>query len=331
VALAGPQQTDRENIPPGILVDHHIVRAREQNLLSIDPFELRCLEPATYDVRVGDAAAVSTASRPIDLRHQELLTIEPGAMAILQSLEVLKLSKQIVGRLGPKTSLLRRGIVAATGPQIDPGFHGRLIVNLINLSPRTFVLRHADPFISVEFHRLAAEPDHGYRGEYQDRMGLAPEELEILFAYQGPTLAEIYRGFSELRDNIRDIARLRRDFERLDEHITGGMELLQKTVSSIPERQDAVPLALTITNFPDESYVAIQPIPVLVRKEGDSFLASFFDANVHASGETDQEALDNLRSSILDTLEVLSESEGQLALPAERQWRSLKLYVRRTT
>src|SRR5258706_9445412 len=291
-------------IPIGILVDRQIRRARELHLLDIDPFEPRCLEPATYDVPVGDMAAVSTASAPIDLKSTELLTIEPGAMAIVQSLEVFKLSNQIVCRIGPKSSLLRRGIIAATGPQIDPGYHGRLIVNLINLSPRTFVVRHADPFLSIEFHYLSEAPDHPYKGEYQDRMGLSPEELEILFAYQGPTLAEIYRGFSTIRDHIKEIAGLKPELSDTREQIYKGLIELRETVlhagASRPQQ-----LALLLHDAADPSYQFIKPISVIVQLEEGAYLASFFDANIHASGDTDQEAFDNLRAAVLDTYEAL--------------------------
>ena len=220
--------TKRNGLPVGILVDRQIRLARQQKLIEIDPFDEKFLEPATYDLRVGDRAAVTTASRPIDLREAEMLTLEPGAMAILQSLEMLSLSKRIVGRIGPKSSLLRRGVMAATGPQIDPGFHGRLIVNLINLSPRTFVLRHQAPFLSIEFHHLSEAPDHAYTGEYQDRTGLTSEELEILFAYQGPTLAEIHRGFAELRDNLREIVGFRTEFSQLKTELRQGFESLRR-------------------------------------------------------------------------------------------------------
>ncbi len=324
------RRTTQGNGPlPGILVDRQIRSARDQNLIEIDPFEERFLEPATYDIRVGDRAAVSTASQSIDLRKDKMLTIEPGAMAIVQSLEVLTLSERLAGRLGPKTSLLRRGIFVATGPQIDPGFHGRLIVNLINLTSRSFVLRHSMPFLSIEFHYLSEAPDRPYTGDYQDRMGLTAEELNILYGYQGPNLAEIYRGFGELRDNIRDVAAIRPDLAKMRQTMESGLTDIRK---DLIDRQEsgATGLSLSIQEFGEEKYEAIKPIPVVVQPEDGEFLASFFEANIHAMGETDQEAFDNLRSSILDTYEELSEiPTSKLAPPALHQWNVLRCYMRR--
>lgn len=328
----GRRRPKANGFPAGILVDRQIRRAREQRLIEIDPYDDRFLEPATYDLRVGDHAAVTTAPAPIDLRKDNLLTIEPGAMAILESLEALRLSDRVAARIGPKSSLLRRGIMVATGPQVDPGFHGRLIVNLINLSPRTFALRHQDPFLSMEFHALSEAPERTYAGEYQGRVGLTPEELELLFAYQGPTLAEIYRGFTSMRDHIREIARISPEFAGLRETI----EALPRTLGEALRRVPAAPpstlpaLTLYIEDFGPEPYEAVRRMEVAIRAEQSAFVASFFPANVHASGDTDQEAFDNLRTLILDTVDLLTETpEASLSEELRRQRATLFQYVRR--
>lgn len=345
------KKTKSNDLVPGILVDRQIRQARKLHLIEIEPFDEKYLEPATYDLRVGDHAAVTTAPGPIDLREAKLLTVEPGAMAILQSLEVLKLSERVAARIGPKTALLRRGIMVATGPQVDPGFHGRLIVNLINLSPRSFVLRHQDAFLSIEFHALSEAPERLYQGEYQGRTELTSEELQLLFAYQGPTLAEIYRGFTAIRDNIRDIARMAPDLKemresvetlprvapeivRMHERLDGLPQLLLKTVSEHVQAtgQPLAPVTVHIDSFGAEPYEATRPIPVIIRAEESQYVASFFAANIHASGDSDQDAFDNIRSLILDTFDTLAElPDSSLSEEVRRQRATLSEYVRRGT
>ncbi|MCH8268368.1 MAG: hypothetical protein IH846_12690, partial [Acidobacteria bacterium] len=92
------------HMEPGILVDQQIREARELGWLKIDPFHDEDLEPATYDLRVGNIAVVSTIPKPIDLREKPLLTIEPYASALLQTDEIIELSSKIVGRLGPRSN-----------------------------------------------------------------------------------------------------------------------------------------------------------------------------------------------------------------------------------
>lgn len=303
--------------PPGILVDNQILSAIAGHQIDITPFERSCLEPATYDMRLGEIAGVSTAATPINLKEQRFLSIEPGAMAIVQTLEVLQLSDTVAGRIGPKTDLLRRGVFASTGPQIDPGFNGRLIVNLINLSPRPFAMRYEQPFLTIEFHQLSGKPNKSYHGEYQGRTELGQEELDVLLAYRGPTLAEIYRGFAELKTNLRNAA----DW-------TGQTAQVLNLLRELSNAQQKAPaMTLHINSLQPEPYKLLQPIPVLVQARDEEWVASFYDANLHASGDTEQEAFDNLRSLILDVFESLTEEKAELGVEPARQIAILRTYL----
>ena len=85
-----------------------------------------------------------------------------------------------------------------------------------------------------------------------------------------------------------------------------------------------------IKELDDSNYEVVKPIPVTLQPDGEEFQASFFDANVHTAGATDQEALDNLRSLILDTFDTLVDlAESELAPAAQRQRAVLRRYVRR--
>jgi dCTP deaminase len=311
----------------GILVDHEILQAQGEGLIRIDPFTDDLLEPATYDLRVGDQAMVTTTSKVIDLRDGAgLLVIEPGAMGVLQTLERIELSKRVVGRIGPKSFLIRRGLHVCVGPQIDPGFRGRLVVNLINLSPRPFALHRQDRFLSAEFHLLASEPNKGYAGPYQDRDQLTTEEIQVLLAYQGPSLADLHRGFAELRDNIQQIAALGRDVPRL-------IDAQERTISAIGQFRSvapptAAPLWVPITSFAPEPYELLRQPLVVIQQDGEGYTASLFEANIHASGDTEEEALRNLKDLILDVFDSLSaESPETLGPEPTRQLAVLKEFI----
>ena len=70
---------------------------------------------------------------------------------------------------------------------------------------------------------------------------------------------------------------------------------------------------LILATFDPQPYELIQKIPVRVRPVEDSFVATFVDANVNASGETAQDAVENLK----DLMAALFETLG--ALPKERR------------
>ncbi len=88
-------------------------------------------------------------------------------------------------------------------------------------------------------------------------------------------------------------------------------------------------LNVAINDLGEDGYELLRPVPVTIRPEEGEFLASFFDANIHATGATDQEAYDNLRSLILDTFDSLaSVPASELALPVGRQARVLRRFVK---
>ena len=163
-----------------ILSNSQILQQVTTGRLLIDPFHEKHLEPASYDLRIGkDAATVSASDDPmINLEQARFLMIAPYAPAILYAMEHLTLPLDLVGRFGLKSSLSRRGIYASVGPQVDPGFDGKLSVTLFNLTPAPVALNYGDTFLSVEFHKLDEPATRGYNGPYQGHDTFTADEIQ---------------------------------------------------------------------------------------------------------------------------------------------------------
>jgi hypothetical protein len=83
-----------------------------------------------------------------------------------------------------------------------------------------------------------------------------------------------------------------------------------------------------LRQFPDEPYRLLKPIVVQVKRLGDDdFLASFNDANMEISGDSAQEAFQNLAAHILDVLEVLEKGESALGPEPARQLAVLRDHI----
>jgi hypothetical protein len=83
-----------------------------------------------------------------------------------------------------------------------------------------------------------------------------------------------------------------------------------------------------LRHFPDEPYRLLKPIVVRVKRlDDDDFLASFSDANMAISGDSAQEAFQNLAAHILDVLEVLERGESALAPEPARQLAVLRDHI----
>lgn len=117
-------------------------------------------------------------------------------------MEELRLGAQYVGRFGLRSKYARKGLIATTGPQIDPGYHGKLILGVTNLTPRPISLPYKDDFVSVEFHRLEEPSTKPYIGPYQDKMELGAEEIEAITENEGMALSEVITTLRSVSANV---------------------------------------------------------------------------------------------------------------------------------
>ena len=87
---------------------------------------------------------------------------------------------------------------------------------------------------------------------------------------------------------------------------------------------------IPIATLAPEPYELVRAIPVVVQPAGGEFIAAFFDANISTAGDTQEEAVANLRSLLLDMFEYL-ESEPPEALGPEptRQLGVLRAFLTR--
>ncbi len=141
-----------------ILSAQQIEAAHLAREIIIDPFEQDQAQAASYDLRVGTQGATTTAKKLVNIEQEGYLLLQPGDFAVVTVLEELTLGNQYAGRFGLRSKYARKGLIATTGPQIDPGFHGRLIVGLTNLTPSAVPLPFKDDFVTIEFHKLEHPP-----------------------------------------------------------------------------------------------------------------------------------------------------------------------------
>jgi len=83
------------------------------------------------------------------------------------------------------------------------------------------------------------------------------------------------------------------------------IRLLEARLSSV---QKQASLTVPIQSFSPEPVELVKPLNVVVQRADEDFTASFFDANINASGETEEEAVSNLKDMIVATFELLSRS-----------------------
>jgi dCTP deaminase len=151
---------------------------------------------------VGSQGITTGAKVLCNIEETGFLELKPGDFGIVKTYEILALDKRHTGRLGLRTRYAREGIVATTGTQIDPGFHGRLFVGLMNLTPRVISLPFKDDLLTIEFHRLEHETSKPYTGPYQAKLDLMPEDIRFITQTTGMAFSEVLTTLRSLSENV---------------------------------------------------------------------------------------------------------------------------------
>jgi len=186
--------------------------------LGIEPFEEDLVHPATYDLRLGSKVLASPLGPDelgaiIELNEKSpKYRIQTGQMVAVLSAEILRLPLNICGRFGIRSEFARMGTIAFGGVQIDPGFRGRLTLNLQNVGPEPVEIAVNAPTFTVEFHRLEEPSLVGYSGAYQDQYDFPSDQYKFILSARTTSLAEI----PTLRQQV---ARLTLVIEELEERL----------------------------------------------------------------------------------------------------------------
>ncbi len=188
-----------------MLTDAEIKEAVQRETLAIDPFEPESLQPASYDLRVGAQAFVSGADEITDVASKGLVIIEPGEFAVVSTREVVRCGSQVAGQIGLWSTLARQGVTLLSGPQIDPGFSGVLVVRMTNLSPNRVTLTYEAPFLTAQFFQLRQPVEHPYVGRRQGQSGITGKDVQELIQAESQTIGGMVKSLASLARDVSDV------------------------------------------------------------------------------------------------------------------------------
>jgi deoxycytidine triphosphate deaminase len=189
-----------------LMTNEMIRKAMAAGDLKITDFVTKDLSPASYDMHLGEEAITSTHREKINPAQKGLFTIPAGDFGLVTTHEKIELSAKIAGHIGLRSHYSKKGLALLSGPQIDPGFNGVLVLGLSNLSPRDIVIPYKDKFCTVEFFALAEPATIPYTGEYQSQQGISPQDLENLVEAQGMTFGQVIKILGDLSLNVKSLS-----------------------------------------------------------------------------------------------------------------------------
>lgn len=159
----------------------------EPRIPMIEPYNPDQVEPASYDVRLGNDFKIferdetpfvdlddpTDITKDVHVRNGDYFLLHPGEFALGATVEVVHLPDNIVSRIEGKSSVGRLGIqVHVTAGFIDPGFHGPITLEMASHHPLPIKLRPGKLIAQLSFEFMDEPARKPYSGRYQHAQGV---------------------------------------------------------------------------------------------------------------------------------------------------------------
>ena len=160
------------------LSDVDIRKAVENGEIVLKPFDSKRLQPASYDILLGNKFVVNDEnvthfvdpSRKIYAKTREIRVPDGGEFILHPGVSVLGISKEYFGsnhylvQVGGKSSLARVGLmIHNTAGLINPGHFLNITFELCNLNNVPIILRPGMEIAQLTFSKLSSPTSQNYQ------------------------------------------------------------------------------------------------------------------------------------------------------------------------
>jgi deoxycytidine triphosphate deaminase len=212
-----------------LMTDTQIRESIASGEIAIEPLADDQLQPASYDLRLGDRAIVTKSLDVEKMRHRvedvsvpEINVAEEGSLTIPAgafALVVTKRAHPVISATcwSSRTSELLCSQGAPTSGRTPSRSWVRwyLVLGLANLSPRSVHLAHEEPIATLELHRLSRPAAVPYAGVYagqQTKATIPRADADYLRTIETLSVSDLTRALLGLSDNVATLSRDVRKF-----------------------------------------------------------------------------------------------------------------------
>jgi dCTP deaminase len=168
-----------------ILSSRTILDKAARKELTIHPLDPEQMQPASVDLRLGNhfmtvdeqktdkiSVRKKASYRDIYIGENESIVIPPHSFMLASTKEWVKLPENLTAFVEGRSSIGRLGLFIQNAGWVDPGFEGRITLELFN--------SNCSPIELIEGWRICQlvlaemdQPTHPYKGKYSGQQGTA--------------------------------------------------------------------------------------------------------------------------------------------------------------
>ena len=164
-----------------ILSDATLKELMADGSLTVEPLSPAAVQPASIDLRLGnrfltlEVEGSEEISLDAENSYRELegdeVVLPPHSFLLATSLEYVKLPDDITAFVEGRSSIGRIGLSIQNAGWVDPGFEGRITLQLYNANQLPIRLRSGRRLCQLVFCRMDRAAENPYRGKYQGQQG----------------------------------------------------------------------------------------------------------------------------------------------------------------
>jgi dCTP deaminase len=171
-----------------ILSDRTIKRLIASGELGIEPFKDIQIQPASFDVRLGNSFSVLKSGgsilkmdRPIEYHATtaEAFLLLPKQFVLATTMEYFRLPDHLTAFVEGRSSIGRMGLFIQNAGWVDPGFEGEITLELFNASDCAIELCAGRRIGQLVFAQMDEKAENPYRGKYQGQRSATGSRIQL--------------------------------------------------------------------------------------------------------------------------------------------------------
>ena len=149
----------------------------ETGELVCEPLTTDSIQPASIDCRLGthfllvENHAMDTIKMDEEIKYREVdsdtITIPPQSFLLATTMEYVKVPDDVTAFVEGRSSIGRMGLFIQNAGWVDPGFEGRITLELYNANSLPIQLKAGRRVCQLVFCKMDQKALAPYRGKYQ--------------------------------------------------------------------------------------------------------------------------------------------------------------------